>query len=160
MRATLGSQVTVIATEVWRADIAAGRGFVGGGGQGAVGGAYSYVQLLNPNASGKTARIRQAIVVVSGADTVYLKSYSTALATDDGAVANLQVGSAAGVCHARHTSDAGVLGTLMATFSFAAAGMLQLGPDWFAEVPANQGIMFMDATVNKSLICSFFLSEY
>src|SRR6266850_2037921 len=61
MRQNLGTALTVTATEKWLAAVQSGQAFGQFASQNAVAAQFSYVQLFNPAASGKTLLLRAVV---------------------------------------------------------------------------------------------------
>ncbi len=152
MDITLGSSVQVTAsTDIWLAEIRAGRAFVAGGSLAAGVGVFSELQVLNPVASGKTCIVRQVFLTASVAVNIQVRQHDVALAALVKNGSNLLRGAAAGAGQLRSAQPAALDGALVGEISVQAGTPVYLVPDWFYELGQQTGVLFATSVVNVGL---------
>ena len=159
MRLSLGGFSQVTLTDRWFTELRSGRAFLGYGNQAAVAGQNSHVQFKNPAASGKQAIVARIRLRTSTSNQIDLVRYDTDLATDVGAVVNALIGGAAGVCHVRKTTNAGILGTVIDNMYAVADTWYDWFPTWGPELSPGGGIAVVCETVNIMIQAGFMVNE-
>ena len=159
MRAWVGSAITVTSTERWLSELRKGNAFGGTTYTSGIGGSYTFIQVKNPAASGRQALLRYVNLAVSAGASVSVGFYDTDLGTDIGAVANLLTGGAAGVCHIRTTTQAGMIGTYFWNYTLPGNTNLALERDWIVEISPGKGLIFGVQTLAIGLYASVALLE-
>src|SRR5262245_37005460 len=156
-----GVFLNVTATELWYANMRAGRCFARATGLGAGGaGNFSKAQLKNPVASGVQCVVRACIAgPVTTTDILNIYRNDTDLASDTGAGINLLIGGPGGASHARFEQTAGHPATQIGTFMTLANTSYQVAPDWLCELSPGQGVEIDMVTANLGLQVMWFWME-
>lgn len=139
-----------------------GKAFIGGWDQTPGAGVISYVQLLNPAASGKLVYVERILAFAGASAVLHLRNYATALVLNTGQAANKSWGGAAPVAQVRANNEAAQRGTLVSEFAFILTGdqgveVLKKGP---IELAAGEGLIVGPAVANIRPNVHFEWREY
>src|SRR5216683_8298381 len=149
--------IAVTATELWYANLRAGRCFTRGIAAGAGGaGTLNEIQLLNPVGSGVQALVRCLFPGVNVADSPTLRRFDTALATLQGPGVNLLFGGAAAQCVVRNAAPAALDGTLLTPINIAPNTSFDISSQWIVELSPGMGLLVANGTANLALTAAFF----
>jgi len=159
MRQNLGTALTVTATEKWLAAVQAGNAFGLYASQNAVAAQFSYVQLYNPAASGKTLLLRAVVGSTGAAAAIGFSMDNTQRTTDAGAGINLLSGAAAGVGHVRQETNAALQGAQFGSVLTAVGAAVIMPIEWFAQLAPGQGLTTYCTIVNIQLVTWFLWTE-
>lgn len=156
MRVNTGGAVQVsTSTELWLAEIRAGRAFSGGQGLVASVGNFSELQLFNPVGSAITIVVRSIILTVGAASGADIRQHNTALATLQFNGRNLLSGGAAAIGEIRSATPAAQDGTRIGLVNAPAQTPLYPVPDWYIELGAGEGILLSSDQTNASVSAIF-----
>lgn len=160
MDITLGSAIQVTAsTDLWLAEIRAGRAFTAGATVAASVGNFSELQLTNPLGSSVRVIIRAAILSVGAATRVQVRTHNPALVTFVKGGTNLLSGASAGQGQLRSAIAAVQDGTIVGEIDMLAATPFSVVPEWYFELPAQTGVLVVPSLVNTSVSALFMWRE-
>jgi hypothetical protein len=161
VRINYGTSLTIpAATELWLAELRAGRGFFRGAILISSPGNFSEIQLLNPAASGKIIGVKFMAIGAAALGSINIRTHNTALGTLVGTGVNLQLGGTAGVGEVRTSQPAAEDGTLVAGLSNSAGGTLPVDFGWFIELDAGEGFLCDPNAVNVGFAATFIWREF
>jgi len=161
MRIGYGTSVTVPqSTELWLAEVRAGRCFARGTNLSASVGNFSEVQLFNPIGSGKTVAIKAISFGSATAGSINIRSFNTALATLIGNGLNLQSGNTAGAGELRTATPAAEDGTFIGPITTGAGVASPVDLGWFFELEPGEGVLCNHFAVNTGITIFYLWREF
>lgn len=135
--------------------------FINGGPVGASAGNFSFIQLLNPAASGIIVYV-DAITLcrITTAGRVLLTQYDVALTNQFTGPRNKRLSGANSIARVRWDIGAGLLGTQFGDMSFPADVPFRWPLDNPWKLAAGQGLLVEPQVVNMGIIAMFEWREY
>jgi len=157
---TVASITAAVAAKDFRLDRAqAGALYQRGGFKAASVGNYSYHQIFNPAASGKTVVVLGVEVGCTSGTECQLMQYNTELGTDVGTLYNLLSGGSASSAHYRNTHDGSTIGTNGLNYFYLAANDVKFF-DRFDVLGEGEGLLFAPGSSNIRTLFSALIWEF